>query len=127
MLTVHYEPIIHQECERLSDLDLAFPRVAAAANRVRAGRDLTPARWPGSARVAVALSFDVDAETYSLYTGNFSPQQLSRGAYGPRVGLPRILGALERQRVPASFFIPAVSAQLHPQAVEAETRLAPET
>jgi peptidoglycan-N-acetylglucosamine deacetylase len=96
-----------------------FPRVAAAANRVRAGRDLTPSEWPGGARVAVALSFDVDAETYSLYTGNFSPQQLSRGDYGPRVGIPRILRVLERQQVPASFFIPAVSAQLHPEAVDA--------
>jgi len=95
-----------------------FPRVAAAANRVRAGRDLTPAQWPCGARVAVALSFDVDAESYSLYTGNFSPQQLSRGDYGPRVGLPRILRVLEKRHVPASFFIPAVTAQLHPDSVE---------
>ena len=32
-----------------------FPRVAAAANRVRAGRDLTPAQWPGGARVDLGL------------------------------------------------------------------------
>src|SRR4051812_35566543 len=95
-----------------------FQRVAAAANHVKAGRDLTPAAWPGGGRVAVALSFDVDAETYSLYMGNFSPQQLSRGDYGPRVGLPRILRVLEKYGVPASFFIPAMSAQLHPDVPE---------
>jgi peptidoglycan-N-acetylglucosamine deacetylase len=95
-----------------------LPRIEAIANHVRAGRDLTPENWPGDARVAVALSFDVDAETYSLYTGNVSPQQLSRGDYGPRVGLPRILRVLEKYQVPASFFIPAVSGQLHPEAVE---------
>jgi len=95
-----------------------LPRIEAITNHVRAGRDLTPQNWPGDARVAVALSFDVDAETYSLYTGNVSPQQLSRGDYGPRVGLPRILRVLGKYQVPASFFIPAVSAQLHPAAVE---------
>ena len=94
-------------------------QIQAVAKRVYAGRDLTPKEWPGSARVAVALSFDVDAESYSLYTGNFSPQQLSRGDYGPRVGLPRILRCLEKHHVPATFFIPSVSAQLHPLAVEA--------
>ena len=93
-------------------------RIESITNHVRAGRDLTPQNWPGDARVAVALSFDVDAETYSLYTGNVSPQQLSRGDYGPRVGLPRILRVLGKYQVPASFFIPAVSAQLHPAAVE---------
>jgi peptidoglycan/xylan/chitin deacetylase (PgdA/CDA1 family) len=95
-----------------------FPRIEAITNHVRAGRDLTPANWPGDTRVAVALSFDVDAESYSLYTGNVSPQQLSRGDYGPRVGLPRILRVLAKYQVPASFFIPAVSAQLHPAAIE---------
>jgi len=33
-----------------------------AVSRVRAGTDLTPASWPGGARVAVSLSFDVDTE-----------------------------------------------------------------
>ncbi len=38
-------------------------RVRAAVNQVRAGRDLNPDSWPGGARVAVLLSFDVDNET----------------------------------------------------------------
>jgi peptidoglycan/xylan/chitin deacetylase (PgdA/CDA1 family) len=94
-------------------------QIEATVNKVRAGRDLTPKSWPGGARVAVALSFDMDAETGFLRSGYLSAQPLSRGEYGPRVGIPRILDLLDRHRVPASFFIPAVSAQLHPDAVDA--------
>ena len=33
--------------------------VLSQVNQVRAGRDLTPESWPGGARVAVLLSYDV--------------------------------------------------------------------
>ncbi len=94
-----------------------FPQIAATVNKVRAGRDLTPPSWPNGSRVAVALSFDMDSETGFLRSGQHSAQPLSRGEYGPRAGMPRILRLLEKHGVPASFFIPAVSAQLHPEAV----------
>lgn len=96
-----------------------YPDIEKVVKRIRAGRDLTPPRWPGGNRVAVALSFDMDAETGFLRSGNLSAQPLSRGEYGPRVGVPRILALLEKHRVPVSFFIPAVSGQLHPEAVDA--------
>ncbi|MBI3470276.1 MAG: polysaccharide deacetylase [Candidatus Solibacter usitatus] len=96
-----------------------YPRIAATVDQVRAGRDLTPTSWPGGGRVAVALSFDMDAETGFLRSGSLTAQPLSRGEYGPRVGVPRILGMLEKHRVPATFFIPAVSGQFHPEAVDA--------
>lgn len=96
-----------------------YPRIAATVNKVRAGRDLTPQRWPRGGRVAVTLSFDMDAETGFLRSGYLSAQPLSRGEYGPRAGMPRILKMLEKHGVPATFFIPAVSAQLHPEAVDA--------
>ena len=38
-------------------------QIEAAVNKVRAGRSLNPGSWPGGARVAVLLSFDVDNET----------------------------------------------------------------
>ena len=41
-------------------------QIEAAVNKVRAGRDLNPESWPGGARVAVLLSFDVDNETIWL-------------------------------------------------------------
>ena len=74
-------------------------------NKVRAGRSLKPASWPGGARCAVALS---------LRTGQRSPGKLSQGQYGNRVAVPRILKLLEAEGIPATFFVPAVTAQLYP-------------
>ncbi|MEU1689054.1 polysaccharide deacetylase [Micromonospora sp. NPDC005707] len=82
-------------------------------DRVRAGRRLAPP-WPGGAKVAVAISFDSDHETIPLREGETRPGKLAQGEYGSRVGAPRILAALARHSVPATFFMPAVSALLHP-------------
>jgi peptidoglycan-N-acetylglucosamine deacetylase len=49
--------------------------------------------------------------------GDIHPGRLSQGEYGSRVGSVRILELLERRGVPASFFVPAVSALLHPEEV----------
>jgi peptidoglycan/xylan/chitin deacetylase (PgdA/CDA1 family) len=86
---------------------------------VRAGRRLVPPRWPGDARVAVALSFDSDHETIPLRDGETRPGRLSQGEYGARVAVPRILGLLEDREIVASFFVPAVSALLHPDDIAA--------
>jgi peptidoglycan/xylan/chitin deacetylase (PgdA/CDA1 family) len=51
-----------------------------------------------------------------------TPGELSRGTYGPRRGLPRILALLERRGVPATFFLPALIFELHPEAVAAIRR-----
>ena len=83
--------------------------------KVRAGRPLTPAAWPGGARCAVALSFDSDHETLTLRTGQRSPGKLSQGQYGSRAAVPRILKLLEAQGIPATFFVPAVTAMLYPE------------
>jgi peptidoglycan/xylan/chitin deacetylase (PgdA/CDA1 family) len=89
--------------------------VQRVVNAVRAGRSLQPKQWPDGARVAVLLSFDVDNETLSLRTGEPSIGPLSQGEYGARVALKRVLDLLDRHRIPASFFIPAVSLMLHPE------------
>jgi peptidoglycan/xylan/chitin deacetylase (PgdA/CDA1 family) len=83
-------------------------------NRVRAGRSLKPTTWPGGARCAVALSFDSDHETNELREGGDSPGKLSQGQYGNRQGVPRIVEILKRHNVPASFYVPAVTALLYP-------------
>ncbi len=91
-------------------------RVRSAVNQVRAGRDLNPPSWPGGARVAVLLSFDVDNETtQGLRTGTVSIGPLSQGQYGARVALPRVLGLLEEEDVPATFFFPAWALKLAPE------------
>ena len=98
--------------------DWSDEQVRAAVNQVRAGRDLTPAAWPGGARVAVLLSFDVDNETVQgLRDGTVSIGPLSQGEYSHRVGLPRILRLLSREGVPATFFFPAWSLKLAPEQV----------
>ncbi len=84
---------------------------------VTAGKRLRPKSWPNGARVAVALSFDVDNQTTPLVRGDLTPGVLSRGEYGAIEGLPRILRLLDKHQLPASFFIPAVSDALHPQMI----------
>jgi len=81
---------------------------------VRAGRPLRPRIWKDGARCAVALSFDSDHESGELREGGTSPGRLSQGQYGARVAVPRLLTLLAKYRVPASFFVPAVIAQLYP-------------
>jgi peptidoglycan/xylan/chitin deacetylase (PgdA/CDA1 family) len=85
------------------------------ARRVSAGAALVPRIWPGDAPFAVALSFDSDHETVELRDGGKSINKLSIGEYGARRGILRITEILEKANVPASFFVPAVSALLHPE------------
>jgi peptidoglycan/xylan/chitin deacetylase (PgdA/CDA1 family) len=82
--------------------------------RVRAGRRLRPPVWKDGARCAVALSFDADHETFEMGSGGQAMGRLAWGEFGRRVGVPRILALLERHAVPASFFVPAVSALIDP-------------
>src|SRR5436189_4391971 len=88
--------------------------VMKVVNAVRAGRSLKPASWPGGARVAVLLSFDVDNETISLRYGEPNVGHLSQMQYGARVGLNRIVTLLDAHRIPATFFIPSVSLAITP-------------
>jgi peptidoglycan/xylan/chitin deacetylase (PgdA/CDA1 family) len=98
---------------------LTTEQIKAITGRAGAGRSLQPRAWPNGARVAVLLSFDVDNQTPTL-GGAQDPRSvsigtLSRGEYGARVGLQRVVDVLDQNNVPASFFIPAVSLQLHPE------------
>jgi len=86
----------------------------ALVGRVRAGRVLRPDKWKDGARCAVALSFDSDHETNELRDGGRSIGRMAWGEYGARQGVPRILALLAQHDVRATFFVPAVSALLHP-------------
>ena len=65
--------------------------------------------WPDGVKMCVALTFDLDAETFwfsrSMDTIN-NPNLMAEGAYGPKVGVPRILDMLDRQGLKVTFFIP---------------------
>lgn len=91
------------------------PEWRGLVERVRAGRSLKPAVWKNGAKAAVALSFDSDHETNELRDGANSISRLSWGQYGSRRGIGRIRALLDRFGVKASFFVPAVSAMLHPE------------
>jgi len=97
-------------------IDATEEQVRQGVALVRAGQKLTPKAWPGGARVAVCLSFDVDNEL--LWRRAPLPVPLSQGEYGATTGLPRILDLLDRHSIPASFYIPAMSAALHPRMIQ---------
>ena len=113
-------PVIAQEKQQEhKPWEWSLEKVQSLVGNVRAGKDLTPQSWPGGARVAVALSFDFDAETNALRDNNISPGVFSQGEYAARSAIPRILNLLDKYDIPASFFVPAVSALLHPEEMKA--------
>ena len=85
----------------------------------RVGRKLTPKQWPMNSRVAVCLSFDTDTEAPLLRDGTTSPTTLSASDFGAESGTPRILKMLEHYQIPATFFMTAVDAMLHPDMLAA--------
>jgi peptidoglycan/xylan/chitin deacetylase (PgdA/CDA1 family) len=69
-------------------------------------------------RLTVALTFDHDAISDSIRLGE-SPVDISRGEFGPRVGVPRVLELLAREAIPATFFSPGHSLVTWPEVTAA--------
>ena len=87
-------------------------------------RFLPPSRfiWPHGHRCAVMLCFDVDGETTALSEGASLANRrtlMSQCEYGPRIGVPRLLGLLKHLEAPATFFVPGYIAENHPRMIEA--------
>jgi peptidoglycan/xylan/chitin deacetylase (PgdA/CDA1 family) len=87
-------------------------------------RFLPPPRfvWPQKNRCAAMLCFDVDGETTVLSEDLALAKRrtlMSQCEYGPRIGVPRLLGLLKHLNVPATFFVPGRIAEEHPRMVEA--------
>jgi peptidoglycan/xylan/chitin deacetylase (PgdA/CDA1 family) len=76
--------------------------------------------WPAGKKAAAAFTFDLDAESGVLWG---SPQNaahmsvMSHQAYGPLVGVPRILDILSRVGIRSTFFVPGITAIRYPQVV----------
>jgi len=71
--------------------------------------------------IQAILSFDVDAETPILVEGRRHADNaglMSHQAYGPRVGVPRILALLAEYHLPATFFVPGLTADRYAETVE---------
>lgn len=118
-LVASTSPLAQQTPTTAPPWTLTDAQIREIVGRVRAGRDLTPKSWPNGAQVAVGLSFDLDNETGTLRDGGTSPALFSQGEYGSRAGLPRVLALLQKHGIPASFFVPAVSAMLHQHSMKA--------
>ncbi len=89
-------------------------------SQIQPGKRLLPTVWPAGKKVAVAFTFDLDAELIWMeYPDETSPSSLSRGRYGPSTGLGRILDILDRRNIAATFFLPALILELYPEAVAA--------
>jgi peptidoglycan-N-acetylglucosamine deacetylase len=73
---------------------------------------------PKNPKLTVALTFDHDAISWEAAKGS-GPVALSRGEYGPRVGLPRVLRLLERHGIYSTFFVPVHTALTFPDGVKA--------
>jgi peptidoglycan/xylan/chitin deacetylase (PgdA/CDA1 family) len=69
-------------------------------------------------RLTVALTFDHDSLSDGIRRGD-SPVKLSHAEFGHRVGVPRILELLEREGIPATWFVPGATMELYPGDTEA--------
>jgi len=82
-----------------------------------------PIPWPNGARMAAAITFDVDADSLIHVArpvdgfDRLSP--IAMGRYGPTVGVPRILEGYRRLGLRQTFFMPAWCMETYPEAVEA--------
>ena len=71
--------------------------------------------------INACLTFDLDAEARILAEGARHARNagvMSHQAYGPRVGVARILDLLREYSLPATFFVPGLTADRYPQSVE---------
>jgi peptidoglycan/xylan/chitin deacetylase (PgdA/CDA1 family) len=69
-------------------------------------------------RLTVALTFDHDAISSEVDRGD-GPVLRSRGQFGPRVGVGRVLDLLARESIPATWFVPGHTLVTFPDSVAA--------
>lgn len=78
--------------------------------------------WPGQYRSATLISIDVDAESPLLWRLRNEPDKRylaehEQRQHGVRRGLAGILDVLHQHEVRATFFVPGLVAELHPELV----------
>lgn len=88
-----------------------------AASFVRAGRSLNPRSWPNGARVAVALTFNVNNAANQLARGDTAVVAMTGGEFGAAQGLARVLALLDEHNIASTFFVSAVADIVDPQMV----------
>lgn len=74
--------------------------------------------WPSGFRAAACFTFDMDAESSTLWNHPEAAGYLdvmTHQAYGPRTGVPRILRILDQLGIRCTFFVPGYSAERWPE------------
>ncbi len=66
-------------------------------------------------RALVCLTFDFDAISGWISRGMISPSPISRGEFGPHVGVPRLLALLKRHGIRSSWYIPGHTLDTYPE------------
>jgi peptidoglycan/xylan/chitin deacetylase (PgdA/CDA1 family) len=67
------------------------------------------------AQPTVTLTFDWDGVSVWMAGGATDARSLSRGEFGPRVGIPRLLALCDRLGIRATFFTPGHTADTWPE------------
>ena len=76
---------------------------------------------PGGATCVASFSFDVDGESAALGADPalaHSMSTITHQAYGPLVGVTRLLDILEHHRIKSTFFVPGYTADRYPHVVK---------
>jgi peptidoglycan-N-acetylglucosamine deacetylase len=76
--------------------------------------------WPEGKSAVASFTFDVDAESAVLWGSPANAERMSvmsHQAYGPLVGVPRLLGMLEKHGIRSTFFVPGYTAHRYPEVV----------
>ena len=69
-------------------------------------------------RHIVCLTFDFDGISGFISRGQTSPSWISRGEFGPRVGMPRLLGLLKQYAIKSTWFVPGHTIETFPKESE---------
>lgn len=85
---------------------------------VSVGRRLRPKSWPNNAKTAVTFAFDVNGTGAFVDNLDMVENSKAQSEYGQYEGVPRILRMLKKHDIPATFFVPAVTAIFYPQTLK---------
>jgi peptidoglycan/xylan/chitin deacetylase (PgdA/CDA1 family) len=74
-----------------------------------------PIILPNDKRCAVILSWDFDAMAAFVLRGETTPTFISRGEFGARVGVPRVLDLCDKYNFKTTFFVPGWTVETYPE------------
>ena len=101
------------------------PQLREASSHVRAGRSLNPKTWPNGARVAVALTFNVNNSANQIARGDTAVVAMTGGEFGAVQGLARVHEVLDAVSAETSWALgPVELGECLEEAYAAQARLA---